>query len=573
MNKYISKIKCLVDFNNQKRTFFVLLFLNLVNSLIEILSLSSILPLFYFINYEEKISSFYINNKLPFYIFIQSSTNILLLIFILLIIFVYFIKFIFVLYFNKFNFNFIKNIQFSITDKIYNNYMNKDLLYFTKVNSSDIIKNILYEPQIFSVNHLLPLVQLITENFVIIFLFISLLLINPFYTIFNLILVSISSLFIIKFSKSKIDYFGKLRVNNEGKRLKNLQESLNGLKEIRINQSQNFFKNIFSKLNLDVLNASEGLSFNQIIPRQFLELIIIISLCLGVLSMKYFNYTNATIISVLTLFGISTFRILPSINRVINFYQSIKFSMPSLEILFNCINDSKNNIQDNSGLSMPDHINNFSILNGSFSYDKKIIFSNLNLSIKKGEFIGILGSSGSGKTTLINIVLGLFNLSKGRFTINDIYYDDISNIGKLVGYVPQKAFVFDDSIKNNIAFAVKNDEINEDLVWEVLDKVQLGNTIRNLPSGINSRISESGMNFSGGQIQRISIARALYKKPQILIFDEATASLDDLTENKIIETILQLKNESIIIFITHNTDLITNFDRVFEVKNSNLFEK
>lgn len=573
MNKYISKIRCLVDYNNQKKSFFVLLFLNLVNSLIEILSLSSILPLFYFISYQEKITNFYIEKKLPFYNLIQSSTSILLLIFVVLIILIYFIKFLFVLYFNKFNFSFIKNIQFSITDKIYNNYMNKDLLYFSKVNSSEIIKNILYEPQIFSVNHLLPLIQLITENFVIIFLFISLLVINPFYTIFNLFLVSISSLFIIKFSKSKIDYFGKLRVNNEGKRLKNLQESLNGIKEIRINQSQNFFKNIFSKLNLDVLNASEGLSYNQIIPRQFLELIIIMSICLGVLFMKYFNYSNATIISVLTLFGISTFRILPSINRVINFYQSIKFSMPSLNILYNCINDSNNNVQHNLGLSIPDQISNFSILNGSFSYDNKVIFNNLNFSIKKGEFVGIIGSSGSGKTTFINIVLGLINLSKGAFKINDVYYNDISNIGKLVGYVPQKAFVLDDSIKNNIAFAAKNDEINEKLVWEVLEKVQLDNTIKNLPNGINSRISESGTNFSGGQIQRISIARALYKKPQILIFDEATASLDDLTENKIIETILQLKNDSIIIFVTHNTDLLVNFDRIFEVKNSNLLEK
>ena len=199
------------------------------------------------------------------------------------------------------------------------------------------------------------------------------------------------------------------------------------------------------------------------------------------------------------------------------------------------------------------------------------ILKNINLSIKKNECILIKGESGSGKTTLVNIISGLIKPNKGNFLLDDqkIDFEKIKWGGNL-GYVAQDTFVLDDEIKANIAFGIEEENINLDKVNEVIDQVQLRSYIDTLNEGIYTTVGERGARISGGQAQRLGIARALYREPNILIFDEATSSLDKENERKIYEILNKMKKSLTIIVISHNPIDTLNFDKRYELKNGNL---
>ena len=257
---------------------------------------------------------------------------------------------------------------------------------------------------------------------------------------------------------------------------------------------------------------------------------------------------------------------MPSINKILVSITNIQSAVKSSAVIYDILqskNDEKNSQMGRISFNDKLHFNSV-----SFSYEGSSdpVFTNLNLTIHKGEFVGIYGQSGSGKSTLIDLLMGFQYPTSGNILVdNSNINDGLQNWRNCIGYVPQKAYLIDDSIKRNVALGVDDKVIDIPRLMNVLVQVQLGSFISNLHNGIETKVGEDGSFLSGGQIQRLVIARALYFSPQLLILDESTNSLDLNTEREILNLLLELKGKITLIFIKHGVISNGFFDRIFNV--------
>ena len=311
-----------------------------------------------------------------------------------------------------------------------------------------------------------------------------------------------------------------------------------------------------------------------------LELFAIIGLSSLLLTLIFQDLEFKKFIPIIALFSFAIFRIMPSINRILYNFTSLRYSDSVLHQLYSTL---KNDI--NSSTKIKEHYNknnlisNFNnqinLINISFKYTgkKNFILKNINLKIKKNSKIAIIGSSGNGKSTLLDLILGVLEPTSGHIFIDnkDIFKQSL-NYQKLIGYIPQSIFLIDENIKNNICFATDKDRINKKNLQDAIKKSALYNFIMTLPEGLETMIGERGFRLSGGQLQRIGIARALYNDPDILILDEATSALDENTERDIIEDIFNKNFKKTIIFATHRKSIIKYCDYCYEIKDKNLIQ-
>jgi ATP-binding cassette subfamily C protein len=305
--------------------------------------------------------------------------------------------------------------------------------------------------------------------------------------------------------------------------------------------------------------------FLQQLPRFLIEFFSI--LILG--SVIFFSSRNLdnSIVPLLAVYAASAFRILPSVNRIIQNFNQINFGKPSIDTLY----DTFSNIKKDTNLYKTSNerisFESVELKNISFSYDerKQIIFNEINFHIKKGDFIGIVGPSGSGKSTFVNLICGLISPTKGEILINNnLNLNDITNeFLNFTGYLSQNTSLFDDTIKNNICLSDDQKKaFDEKNYQDVIKKAQLDDFIEKLPLKNDSIVGENGITLSGGQKQRVGIARALFKNPDLLIFDEPTSSLDNKTSEKLIQIIKDLNKYKSIILITHDENIVKNCNKI-----------
>ena len=440
-----------------------------------------------------------------------------------------------------------------------------------------MIRNVMSEVNIFYKHIFTPLMISILEIIIAAAMVIFLLFYNPTTTI--IILAIMILLFLLYFFQFKKKFFGwgKDRLYHDGMKLKNLKESLDFVKLIKFMKKEEFFLKKFKFHNMFSALVSRKFSVMFVIPRLFLEFfLVLIVATIG----TFFIYKGATLnyfFETATVYITIAYRLIPSLTRLSTNFQAISGSKPSLDTLIkiydsNELTDDEINFNQNE-VKKINFNKTIELEDLSFKYENKTeaTLENLNFKINKGEFIGIIGDTGAGKSTLVDILLGIFKPTSGKIKVDGLTID--KNLILNYGYVPQESFILDESITNNIAFGEENKNINHALIQEVIKISKIDKFINNLPDGLETVLSERGENLSGGQAQRINIARALYFKPDILILDEATSALDLKTEGEFLKDLLNLKKYKTIILISHRKESMIYCDNIYELRDKKIFLK
>ena len=435
-----------------------------------------------------------------------------------------------------------------------------------------MIKNIQVEVGGFN-TYLSAYVSLLTEGLMMAAVLITVFFVQPIGALVFFIFIGSVSYLILKLSKGRLSYWAKIRESFDNQLSKLLLEGLGGIKDFKIFNKEDFFKKKFSNLNLEKANIlAKYLTLNQT-PRFLLEVTLIIGILIYIGYMYFNNIDSSDIFASLGLFVAASFRLIPSVNKLIFSFQSISYNKISIDILLKELN-LKNKINSSIEQSFK-FSNEIQIKDLSFKYkaQKELQLDSLNFQILKGQKIGIIGESGSGKSTFIDLFTGLLNPNFGDILVdgNSIYKAD-KNWKSKIGYVPQSIYLLDDTIANNVALVDNDQEIDIKHLEKVLKDVGLYEFIKSLPEGFFTNVGEKGVNLSGGQLQRVGLARAFYRKPEILILDESTSALDPLTEKVILDSIYKMDNKLTVIFISHKQSNLDKCDVVFKIKNNKIFK-
>ena len=571
MFKNIIKIIKILDTN--QRTFFkYLIFLMLIAMILETVGIASLIPLINLFSDGNLLPNFNVEIYLKsLNIDIKDNINI----FIIFILFFFILKNIFLVFFYYIDSKFIYKVRFDLGVSLFKEYLYRNYLFHVRNNSAKLKEKITGQTSIFG-GALSGLSQIICEGLIIFGLLLFLFLIKPLETLIILLTGLFLSSFFYLILRSKIYMLGKKRVIFHTALIKTMTEGFDAIKDILIFKSQKEFINNLREDSKNLAKAGYTMNFINRLPKIWFEISLIILLTVLIFIVGEKNEDYGSIIATVGIFLITALRILPSSNKILQAFQQIKFSESTLDSLEQDLKEKdlkplKNSSKENEIFFQ----NKIEFKQVNFNYDgsKINILNDINFQINKNEFIGIIGETGSGKSTLIDLLTGLIKPVSGSIEVdgNSISKNPNSWIEK-IGYVPQNVYLTDDTIEKNISFGYDKDMSNEEME-KAIKNAQLTKFIASLKDGIKTKVGERAVKISGGERQRIGIARALYRNPDILLFDEATSALDIETENSFFNTLNSLKKKKTIIFITHRRNNLGFFNQVFLIKNTNLINQ
>jgi ATP-binding cassette, subfamily B, bacterial PglK len=466
------------------------------------------------------------------------------------------------------------SIKADINNRLMKCYVNAPYDFHLGVNSAQLIRNVTIETTQLVGNALNPLLTFTTEVMIIISLAIFLVFIEPVGTTVAILMLIFSSYIFQRLIRNRLIILGRLRQKADGFLIQTAQEALGGLKDVRVNSSEDYFFDRFAAHNSQSASSSEKQFAWVQSPRMYLEAVAIITLAAILFLLQTDNQQSVETVTKMGVFGLAAFRLLPSANRVLSAMNSLRFSTPVVEKVIEQLNIisniEKNNNNEKVSYSRIEFVNQIDIENVSYAYpeQKSNTLNDVSFSFTKGECIGVIGKSGSGKTTLVDIILGLLSPSHGTVCVDGVNINKALNDWRgIVGYVPQDVFLLDDNVQKNIAFGINDKDIDQERLEQVLKDCELYDFVMSLPSALNTQLGERGIRLSGGQKQRLGIARALYKNASILILDEATSALDSTTEKSIVDAINLLKGETTSLVIAHRLSTLANCDRIIELDN------
>ena len=466
-----------------------------------------------------------------------------------------------------------------IVNTLMERYLAENYEFHLMNNSALLLRNLTIEANQFISNVLMPILKIMTECILIITICILLFLIEPGGVVIIFTFLALLSFIFYWFIGKYSSYLGKIRHNADGMIVKFSKEALAGFKDIKILGKEIYFLqqfNIHNHISCNVM--SKQFVLNQL-PKIYLETIGAIVFLIFLLFLINEKGNFQQIFPIIAVFSVAAFRLLPSFNRLLSALSSTRFGEQTLVKIGDHINSIS--VTDPSTSNISKKTTNFKsherieIKNLSYQYPgtKDLALSNIDLTIKKGDSIGIVGKSGAGKSTLLEIILGLLKPTAGGVFIDGInVFENIRSWQNLIGYVEQDIHLLDDSILHNIAFGENDRDIDLKKVNDALHEAKLDDFVLSLPEGIETNLGERGVRLSGGQKQRIGIARALYRNTPILVFDEATSALDNATESEIVKAINDFKGTRTTIVVAHRRSTIINCNQIIELKKGSFLK-
>lgn len=493
----------------------------------------------------------------------------------LLIIFVYVLKNLFLAYMYDVQYRFNYDNQRELSTMMMRRYISQPYSYHLVNGSEKMIQHITKDIDMFMAA-VSGAMFLATELFVCIAIITYLFIKDKSITLgLMFVMLAFVGLYFI-FIKGRVKTYGiEVRKDNE-KINKTIIESFGGIKEIKILERENYFIEKYDDSYAQFAEAQRKYQLLSVVPRPIMEAVCISGM-LSVVALKMARGVSmAYFIPTLSLFVVAAFRMLPSFSRISSYMSQVIFNKAAVDFAYNDLkNISALPISNSEDNKIDDIIFNdkITVENVSFSYARNLkdVLDSVNMEIHKNESVGLIGPSGQGKTTLADLLLGLLMPTAGSIKVDGNSISEKMTLWhSKVGYIPQTIFLCDDTIKNNIAFGVKEEDINDEKIWEALEEAQLLDFISELEDGINTYVGERGVRLSGGQRQRIGIARALYNKPDILVLDEATSALDNDTEIAVMDAINNLMGNKTLIIIAHRLSTIKNCDAVYQVNEGKI---
>ncbi len=551
----------------------------LLASVLEMLGIAVIIP---FMNTLTDYQTFMSDNRVQVVMkFFHIDNFYELLIFMTIaVIFVYLLKNITLLLCRNYQ-NIIQcSIQSSLSEELLENFIMKPYSSLLKINSAETLTEIFKDSEcVYQI--LYAFLNLLGESVAVLMITVFIFVTEPFLAICLVFLALFSVILIVQGLKHLSIQTGVKHRNSYNKMYQTAIQTVGGIKEISVTGRKKYFINKFKKERNDFKDTQITGNLINLIPERLVEILFISGIVIGLVFRVKFGLDVRSSIVSLSVFAVAGYRLLPSINKFSTNITSLMYYQPSLDNTFRSIIESRKAekerleyVQAHSYLEQKSddlHFENtLEIKDVSFSYssETRLILSDINLSISKGTSIALIGESGAGKSTLSDIILGLLMPQKGNIFMDGIDIFTIpSNWCKIVGYVPQSVFLLDASIKDNIAFGIKEKDINLNKIRDVLEKVKLSDFVKSLPDGIDTFVGERGTRLSGGQRQRIAIARALYNDPEIMILDEATSALDNETELGVMDAIDALHGHCTLIIIAHRLSTISGCDEIYEIKD------
>lgn len=554
----------------QKRQLIWLLLAIIVGAGVELVSLSSVLPFVEMItDPDTMMDDRYV--QLVSGITGVTEFSALVILMCALIIGLFVIKNIYVVFLSNFQYRFTYYGLRDLSSKVMNGYMEKSYPFFLNHNSAELLKSVQTDTNMFYVT-VLNGTQLISECIVSFVLVIYLIIKDPVIAISMAVVLGIFAFgFMGIFRKAFKRMGNEYRVFVE-EQIKCMHQSFGGIKEIKICDKEQFFKDQF-------WDIAAGLAKNQVknglynaIPKPMMETMVI-GVILVIVAIKTASGSSAaSFIPVITVFALAAFRLLPSVNKISSYVGVIMYNKVAVEAVYNEVNEMRNNIsQRENTVEEEIHFHKTISLNDVvFAYEgaEKNVIDHVSLEIEKNTSVAFIGPSGAGKTTIVDVMLGILKNQQGSITVDgtDIR-NAMSGWHNKIGYIPQVIYLMDDTIRNNIAFGLKAEMIDDEQVWKALEEAQLKSFVESLEDGLDTMVGELGTRLSGGQRQRIGIARALYRQPELLVLDEATSALDNETEKAVMEAIDSLHGKLTLIIIAHRLTTIKNCDVIYEIKD------
>lgn len=572
MIRILKKFNKILD-RRKKKIIVAIIFLMIIGALLEVFSVSMMVPLLTAImqpNFiEENKYAALVCNLFDLH---SERTFVILCIGGLILLFV--IKDIFLIFEYYVQSRFVYNNCFVLQNRLFKAYLSRTYAYFLYAKTGEILQVIQGSVnQAFSL--LTMMMSFLTESIISVALIGTIFVLSPVMTVFIALVLLIVIFIIVKILKPLLEKFGSQNYENGIEINKWITQAVSGIKEIKVTQTKDYFQSNYEKHALALATSHRKYEVLSNTPRLMIEMVSIAAMLLFVAFMLVRGNPISEMITLLGAVAMAAMKLLPSANRIVTAFNSISYGEIALDKV---IENLKILESDHSELEPEGHPekdlsfkHEVKIENLTFGYEgaEDNVLDSVNMSIPIGKSVGIVGPSGAGKTTTVDILLGLLQPQSGCVTVDgqDImtgYHSWLSHLN----FIPQTIFMLDGTIRENIVFG--QTYTGDDAVWNALKEAQLYDFVKALPDGLDTEIGERGVRISGGQRQRLGIARALYTNPDILFFDEATSALDNETEEAIMESIHALHGKKTMIIIAHRLTTIEDCDIVYRVDNKKI---